>query len=170
MLPLPSVTDPLPLRLCVPAATVVSHGPGCATLPTVPALPAEAATNTPASAANRKAISTASRKLLEVPLIEKLITSTPSATAWSIAATLSEPKQPPPVGVSAQQTLYIAMRARGAIPLIFPRPAAGPVAWTPWLLPAVVDVCVPCPPQSRGEMNSNGKRAFTASLPPQPAL
>jgi hypothetical protein len=30
-----------------------------------------------------------------VPLIEKLITSTPSATAWSIAATLSEFGQPP---------------------------------------------------------------------------
>jgi hypothetical protein len=67
-------------------------------------LPAEAATNTPASAANRNAISTASRKFVRVPLIEKLITSTPSATDWSIAATLSEPKQPPPLGSSAQQT------------------------------------------------------------------
>src|SRR6186997_2975442 len=136
-------TEPVPSRLCVPAATVVSHGPGCATLPTVPALPAEAATNTPASAANRNAISTASRKLLEVPLIEKLITSTPSATAWSIAATLSEPKQPPPVGVSAQQTLYMAMRARGAMPLVLPSAAAWPVTVTPSLPPAVVDVCVP---------------------------
>ena len=69
-----------------------------------PLLPAEAATNTPASAANRKAISTGSRKLVSEPLIEKLITSTPSATAWSIAATLSVLKQRPPVPVS-QQTL-----------------------------------------------------------------
>src|SRR6185295_18896553 len=98
--------EPSPLRLCVPAATVVSHGPGCATVETAgPLLPADAATNTPASAANRNATSTASRKLVRVPLIEKLITSTPSATAWSIAATLSEPKQPPSWGSSAQQTL-----------------------------------------------------------------
>jgi len=69
-----------------------------------PLLPADAATNTPASAANRNAISTGSRKLVREPLIEKLITSTPSATAWSIAATLSELKQLPPAPVS-QQTL-----------------------------------------------------------------
>ena len=69
--PLPSVTEPSPLRLCVPAATVVIQGPGCATVPVVgPLLPAEAATNTPASAANRKAISTPSAKLVVVPLIE----------------------------------------------------------------------------------------------------
>ena len=104
--PLPSVTEPVPLRLCVPAATVVSHGLGCATVLVVgPLLPAEAATNTPASAAYRNATSTGSRKLVAVPLIEKLMTSTPSATAWSMAATLSDPKQPPPVGWSAQQTL-----------------------------------------------------------------
>ena len=97
--PLPSVTDPEPLRLCVPAATVVSHGPGCATVLVVgPLLPAEAATNTPASAAYMNAISTASRKLVVDPLIEKLMTSTPSATAWSMAATLSVLKQLPPVG------------------------------------------------------------------------
>ena len=50
------------------------------------------------------------------PLIEKLMTSTPSATAWSIAATLSVVKQLPPAAV-CQQTLYAAMRARGAMPL-----------------------------------------------------
>ena len=39
-------------RLCVPAATVVIQGLGCATVLTVgPLLPAEAATNTPASLA-----------------------------------------------------------------------------------------------------------------------
>ena len=104
-MPLPSVTEPVPLRLWVPAATVVSQGPGWATVLVVgPLLPAEAATKTPASAAFRKAISTASRKLVCEPLIEKLITSTPSATAWSMAATLSVLKQLPPVPVS-QQTL-----------------------------------------------------------------
>jgi hypothetical protein len=81
---------------CVPAATVVSQGPGCATVLVVgPELPADVATKMPASAANRKAISTASRKLLCEPPTEKLMTSTPSATAWSIAATLSEPKHEP---------------------------------------------------------------------------
>ena len=42
----------------VPAATVVSHGPGWATVEDVgPLLPADAATNTPASAAKRNATS-----------------------------------------------------------------------------------------------------------------
>src|SRR6185295_12496460 len=71
VVPLPSVTEPLPSRLWVPAATVVIHGDGCATVAVAgPLLPAEAATNTPASAANRKAISTGSAKLVRVPLIE----------------------------------------------------------------------------------------------------
>ena len=105
MTPLPSVTEPAPSRLWVPAATVVSHGPGWATVLVVgPLLPAEAATNMPASAAYMNAISTASRKFVVLPLIEKLMTSTPSATAWSMAATLSVEKQLPPAPVS-QQTL-----------------------------------------------------------------
>ena len=54
-----------PSRLCVPAATVVIHGPGCATVPPPgPALPADADTKTPASAANRNATSTGSRKFV----------------------------------------------------------------------------------------------------------
>ena len=101
----PSVAEPFTSRLCVPAATVVSHGLGCATVELAgPLLPAEAATNTPASAANRKATSTGSRKLVSEPLMEKLMTSTPSATAWSIAATESVLKQPPSMPLP-QQTL-----------------------------------------------------------------
>jgi hypothetical protein len=69
--PLPRVTEPLTLRLCVPAATVVIHGDGWATVETPgPSLPADAATKTPASAALRNAISTGSRKFVRVPLIE----------------------------------------------------------------------------------------------------
>ena len=68
-------------------------------------LPAEAATNTPASAARMNACSTGSRKLPVVPLMEKLITSTPSSTAWSMAATLSDGKQPALGSVRPQQTL-----------------------------------------------------------------
>jgi hypothetical protein len=39
--------------------------------------------------------------------------------------------------------LYIAIRARGAMPLIVPKIDAGPVAVTPWLPPAVDEVWVP---------------------------
>ena len=137
--PLPSVTEPSPLRLCVPAATVVSHGLGCATVLVVgPLLPAEAATKTPASAANRNAISTGSRKLVCVPLIEKLMTSTPSATAWSIAATLSELKQPPPVRPVGPADLVgrDARARRDAADVAEDAPPA-PVAGTPSLPPAV---------------------------------
>ena len=71
MAPLPSVTEPRPSRLCVPAATVVIHGLGCATvLEAGPLFPAEAATKTPASAANRNEIITGSAKLVRDPLIE----------------------------------------------------------------------------------------------------
>ena len=55
----------------VPAATVVSQGPGWATVEVVgPLLPADVATKTPAFAAYRNAISAGSRKLVCVPLIE----------------------------------------------------------------------------------------------------
>jgi hypothetical protein len=61
-----------------------------------------------------------------------LITSTPSATARSIAATRSDVV---PLAVDAscvdQSALYIAIRARGAMPLTLPNVAAAPVAWTP---------------------------------------
>jgi hypothetical protein len=41
--------------------------------------------------------------------------------------------------------LYIAILARGAMPLIFPNEAAAPVAGTPLLAPAVDEVWVPWP-------------------------
>ena len=60
-----TVTEPRPVRLCVLAATVVSHGPGAATVPAPgPAFPAEAATNTPDAAALKNATITGSRKLV----------------------------------------------------------------------------------------------------------
>src|SRR3954468_3034987 len=68
--PLPSVIVSWN-AVCVLAATVVSQGLGCATVETVgPLLPADAATNTPASSAKRNATSTEFRKLVVVPLIE----------------------------------------------------------------------------------------------------
>ena len=126
------------------AAVEVSQGPGCATVEAPgPSFPADVATKTPASAANRKATSTGSRKFVREPLIEKFRTSTPSSTAWSMAATLSELLQPPSEPTSSQQTLYMATRARGAMPLILPREAASPVACTPLLPPAVEVVWLP---------------------------
>src|SRR5688500_7881782 len=102
--PLPSVSVASAARECVLAATVVSQGLGWATVEAPgPLLPAEAATKTPAFDAKRNATSTGSRKFVLVPLIEKLITSTPSATAWSMAATLSELAHPP--ASPFQQTL-----------------------------------------------------------------
>ena len=73
------------------------------------------------------------------------MTSTPSATAWSMAATRSELK---PLAVEAswvdQSALYIATRARGAIPLIGPKTAAGPRGLDCHCCPPAVDeVCVP---------------------------
>src|SRR4051794_30296002 len=63
---LPSFTEPIPFRLCVPAATVVVHGPGCATVEVAgPLLPADSATKIPASAAKRNETSTGSRKFVK---------------------------------------------------------------------------------------------------------
>ena len=74
------------------------------------------------------------------------MTSTPSATARSMAATRSDVA---PLAVEAssvdQSALYIATRARGAMPLTGPKTAAGPVVGVPWLPPAVEEVCVPWP-------------------------
>jgi predicted alpha/beta hydrolase family esterase len=65
------VTVPLPSRLCVPAAVVVIHGLGCATVAAVgPLLPADALTYTPAAAANRNDTSTELVKFDVVPEIE----------------------------------------------------------------------------------------------------
>ena len=43
-----------------------------------------------------------------------------------------------------QSALYAEIRARGAMPLIFPKTVAGPVVCTPLLPPAVEAVWVPC--------------------------
>src|SRR5205085_6217118 len=98
--------------------------------------------------------------------MEKLITSTPSAMACSMAAMLSDAKQPPPSSVVDQQTLYIAMRARGAMPEIEPIAAAGPVTVTPELPPDVVEVWVPWPPQARADRYSYGKKCVMPASPP----
>jgi hypothetical protein len=83
--PLPSVTVATVKRSCVELPTVVSHGLICVTVEALPGdtllLPAEAATKTPARAAYANAVSTASLNEVRLPPIEKLMTSTPSATA-----------------------------------------------------------------------------------------
>ncbi len=87
----------------MPAPTVVTQG---AALPTVPGagpwLPPAAATKTPAAEAARKARDRVSPGSSE-PVTEKLSTSTPSATAWSTAATASAVEQPSSAGSGAVQ-------------------------------------------------------------------
>src|SRR6266516_3061755 len=84
------LTVPRPSRLCVPAAVVMIHGLACATVAAVgPLLPADALTHTPAAAAFRNASSTLFVNDVVEPEIEKLIASTPSVTAWLIAAEVS---------------------------------------------------------------------------------
>ena len=82
------------------------------------------------------------------------MTSTPSATAASIANTRSDVLQLARVSPGRnQQALYAATRALGAMPSTSPInvPKMDALA----LLPAaVVAVCVPCPSASRGEKNS----------------
>src|SRR5215210_2653392 len=85
-------------RLCVVAATAITHG-ALAGEPTVraagPELPAATEAKTPASRAPRNDWALASdHGSREPPPIEKLITSTPSATAWSIAAVVAGLRQP----------------------------------------------------------------------------
>ncbi|BAT87893.1 hypothetical protein VIGAN_05131200 [Vigna angularis var. angularis] len=81
-----------------------------------PAFPAEAETTTPFSKAEKAAIATGSsyKGTMSKP-IEMEITSTPSAIAWSKPASMSEANTP-----WAHATLYIAILARGAIPLAVP--------------------------------------------------
>src|SRR6478735_6021352 len=122
-------------RVWVEAATVVTHGerwfaveaPG-------PSLPAEAATNTPAAYASRNASSTGSVDGSVPPEIEKLMTLTPSRTAWPTARVESELKQP-----AGPQTLYSITQAPGAMPASGPRstPKTGAEATG---LPAEVEV------------------------------
>ena len=76
------------------AATVVSHGDGWSRVDGPgPELPAEAETKMPAAAALKKASSPGSTTE-SLPLIEKLITSTPSRIACSMASRMSLLKQP----------------------------------------------------------------------------
>jgi hypothetical protein len=94
------------MRLCVLAATEVTHGESDGE-PTVPApgpsLPAETARKIPARRALRKAIAFGSvHGSRDAPPIEKLITSTPSSVAWLIPATVAEGGHVPRTGVVTQ--------------------------------------------------------------------
>src|SRR5262245_42248790 len=96
----------------VDAPTVVSHGPPWAAVAAPgPELPAEVLTLMPALNASRNARSTGSVYGFAPPLIEKLITSTPSRIAWLTAFTESELKQP-----ASAQTRYMITYAPGATP------------------------------------------------------
>ena len=83
------------------------------------------------------------------------MTSTPSATAESIAASRSLPAQTSSLVTSgsgpAQHALYIATFAAGATPEILPKSIPLIDAGTLSLPAAVLAVCEPCPSPSRGE-------------------
>jgi hypothetical protein len=93
-----------------------------------------------------------------------LITSTPSAVAWSIALTTSTVVAPSPPPSSTQYTLYMASRAAGAIPDMFPTGTPPMLAATPWLPAAMLDVSCPCGKNARGERWSSGWMAPAPSL------
>src|ERR671910_655540 len=102
------------LRLWVLAATVITHGASAGD-PIVaapgPSFPAAAETKMPALRASRNA--SESRSLhgsLEVPPIEKLMTSTPSSVAWLIPARIAV------IGHVVMQALYVIRLACGATP------------------------------------------------------
>src|SRR5688572_27608494 len=118
--PLMFTTELTNFRLCVLAATLMSHGAFDGE-PTVdapgPSFPADAETNIPASRAPRNATAFESPQgSLDPPPIEKLITSTPSAVAWSIANPREMPRQPPE---AVSQALYVIRLACGATPETF---------------------------------------------------
>src|SRR3954468_1003303 len=114
LMPVRALTN---LRLCVVAATAVTHG-ALAGEPSVrsagPELPAATEAKMPASRAPRNACAFESvHGSPELPPIEKLMTSTPSAGAWSIAAVVSTVRQP-----AAVHALYVIRFACGATPEI----------------------------------------------------
>src|SRR5262245_35267324 len=129
-------------RVCVDAATDVTHGDKWFTVPAPgPSFPADADTKTPAAYASRNASSTGSLNGSVPPDIEKLMTSTPSSMACPTAAAESESKQ-----LCGPQTLYAMTYAPGAIPWMSGRsvprietsvtmsPAAVEAVWVPWPL------------------------------------
>src|SRR5687767_9718634 len=84
-----------------------------------PALPADATITMPASrAASAARVIAWFHGPLEPPPSEALITSTPSAAAWSIAATIQLSLQLPISALigSSSQTLYMIRLACGATP------------------------------------------------------
>src|SRR4051794_21433028 len=95
--PVDSVTVAWNERASESAATAVVHGTsdGAPTVPAPgPVFPAELATKTPAAAALSSAACCGPNSAEVVPPIDMLMTSTPSATARSIAATTSALLQP----------------------------------------------------------------------------
>jgi hypothetical protein len=78
---LPSVTVAVPERLCVPAATEVSHGLMCATVEAPGRVSGRRGDEDARAGGEQERDLDRVEVVRLVPLIEKLITSTPSATA-----------------------------------------------------------------------------------------
>ncbi len=123
-----------------------------------------------ADAAERKDSEITSMAVSWKPPTERLMTSTLSTTAWSIAATMSDRKQPPSSGFPvAQQTLYEAIFAAGAMPEPSPNSWPSTDISTPWLPAAVPATWLPWPWPSRGERNSSSLRSSGGTLPANPS-
>src|SRR5215211_5532382 len=152
------------VRLCVPAATVITHG-ASAGEPIVaapgPSFPAEAETKMPALRASRNASESRSfQGSLEVPPIEKLMTSTPSSVAWLIPARIAV------MGHVSMQALYVTRLACGATPeRRFSTVRVGPTSRPSTTLPADVDaVWLPWPFVSSGLVPVKSQAPISLSL------
>ncbi|WVZ98719.1 hypothetical protein U9M48_044119 [Paspalum notatum var. saurae] len=158
VVPSPRVTTPENPRSTVPDATVSVQGVPLWRKPrSGPSLPAEVDTNTPRCiAANAPMAMGSWYSGRPSKPRESEMTSTPSAMAWSMAASTSDGYTP-----SSHSALYMATLARGAMPRAPNKDAPGTGE------PAAVDeVCVPCPSVSRGELTA----MVTFSLATRPLL
>src|SRR3954447_9767199 len=93
------------------------------------------------------------------------MTSTPSATAASTAEMLSLVAQPSGTVLPAQQTLYIAILAAGAMPEASPKSEPLTMTCETGLPAAVDDVCAPWLSPSRGDRYSSSARWPEARKP-----
>src|SRR5918992_4017135 len=139
-------------RSCVLAATLITQGESDGDSTVVapgPLFPAATDANKPAALAAKKESAFGSvQGFRDAPPIEKLMTSTWSSTAWSIAATVADTWQPPAGSGSALHALYEMTCACGATPEIrfayvivgatsaasTTLPATVLATWLPWAL------------------------------------
>ena len=126
--PLPSVTEPLPLRLCVPAATVVTHGPGCATVPRRRAAVARRSRDEHAGVRGEQECDLDRVREVRRRAADRVIDDV-DAVGYRLCRSPRRGRTPEPLAVAVStvdhSALYIAIRARGAMPLTLAERRAG---------------------------------------------